>query len=179
MDNYLDYSLANDSFKNDTRTNFQKVVDWNKTFGVVVNDKPKLDIFDDTALVNYRLALIEEEVSELKTAIEERNMEEVYDALSDILVVVYGAGATFGLDLDKGMHFVNESNLSKSCSTEKQAQDTVKWYKENEDRYDSPIYEKSDNGDYWIVKNESTKKILKCIDWKTVNFKELIDQQLK
>lgn len=173
----IDASLNN--HENDKRTNFQKVVDWNKTFGIATYDTPKLDVFKDKQFVEYRMNLIREEIKELEDAIKNNDMIETYDALCDILVVVYGAGASFGLDLDKGMHLVNDSNMSKSCVSEEEAIKTVKWYKENEKRYDSPIYRKSDSGNYWIVYNESSGKILKSINWKIVDFKKLLDKLKK
>lgn len=173
--NILNIKKALEIFQTDSRTNFQKVKDWNKTFGIVVNGEPQNDVFTkDPSLVKYRMDLIREEVRELEDAVKTKNMGETYDALCDILVVVYGMGASLGLDLDKGMHFVNESNMSKSCLTEEEAKKTVEWYKNNDNRYDSPTYKKSNNGEYWIVYNKSTGKILKSINWQIVDFNDLI-----
>ena len=38
---------------------------------------------------------------------------EVADALTDLLVVIYGAGLAFGIDLDKCFKEVHRSNMSK------------------------------------------------------------------
>jgi len=177
--NYINTDLAIESLKQDKRTNFTKVCDWNKTFGIIVNENPDLEVFDrDPKFVEYRMALIREEVKELEEAVQNHDMIETFDALSDILVVVYGMGASLGVNLDAGMHLVNESNMSKSCSSEQEAIDTVEWYKKNESRYDSPTYRKADTGDYWIVYNESTHKILKSINWKLVNFEDLLKKKL-
>lgn len=157
------------------QTNYAKVVEFNKVFGVQVNEKPQLDIFTkDPALVNLRMDLIREEVKELEQAVKEHDMTETMDALSDILYVVYGMGASLGLDLDWGMGLVHDSNMSKSCKTEEEAQLTVEHYLTNEKRYDSPAYRKSDDGRYWIVYNKSSGKILKSINYKPVSFKERI-----
>ena len=48
-----------------------------------------------------RLELIREEYEELEEAIENKDMIEVADALTDLLYVVYGAGHAFGIDLDE------------------------------------------------------------------------------
>ena len=40
-------------------------------------------------------------------------MVEIADALTDILYVVYGAGHTFGIDLDDCFDEVHASNMSK------------------------------------------------------------------
>ena len=101
------------------------------------------------------------------------DMVETLDALSDILYVVYGMGASLGLDLDRGMGLVHQSNMSKSCKSEEEAQATVDNYA-TDDRYDSPAYRKSPDGKYWVVYNKSTGKILKSINYKAVDFTDML-----
>ena len=60
-----------------------------------------------------RYDLIQEELNELKEAINKRDMREVADALTDILYVTYGAGHAFGINLDKCFREVQNSNMSK------------------------------------------------------------------
>lgn len=83
-------------------SNFQKVVIFNKSFGIFVSDTVVNNIFETNAsLVKLRYDLIAEEIRELKEdGFDKLNFIEVIDALSDILYVVYGAGASFGIDLD-------------------------------------------------------------------------------
>jgi predicted HAD superfamily Cof-like phosphohydrolase len=157
-------------------SNFQKVVQFNKAFGVQTNTTPQLDIFDkDPKLVAYRLALIEEEVQELRDAIKEKDFTETIDALADILYVVYGAATAFGFNADKAYDIVQKSNMSKLCETEQDAQETVRRYQtEVPQRYDSPAYRKSDDGIHWVVYNQSTMKILKNYKYTPANFEELL-----
>lgn len=157
-------------------TNFQKVVQFNKAFGVQTNTTPQLDIFDkDPKLVEYRLSLIEEEFCELKQAIKEKDFTETIDAFADILYVVYGACASFGVDADKVFQIVQDSNMSKLCKTEEDAQETVRLYKEEiPQRYDSPAYRRSDDNIHWVVFNKSTMKILKNYKYTPANFEELL-----
>jgi predicted HAD superfamily Cof-like phosphohydrolase len=157
-------------------TNFQKVVEFNKAFNVKTNTTPQLDIFDkDPKLVSYRLALIEEEVQELRDAIKEKDFTETIDALADILYVVYGAATAFGFDADKAYEIVQKSNMSKLCETEEDAQETVRLYQtEVPQRYDSPAYRRSDDGIHWVVYNQSTMKILKNYKYTPANFEELL-----
>ena len=63
--------------------------------------------------MDLRIALIEEELNELKEAIQSKNLTEVADALTDILYVTYGAGHAFGINLDKCFEEVQNSNMSK------------------------------------------------------------------
>ena len=57
--------------------------------------------------------MIEEELEELQYAIDNQNMVDTADALTDLLYVVYGAGHAFGIDLDDCFKEVHHSNLSK------------------------------------------------------------------
>ena len=91
-------------------TNFEKVKQFMITFGQEVKDKPE---FPNDKIVDLRIKLIEEELQELKDAIKENNLIEVADALTDILVVTYGAGIAFGINLDKCFEEVHRSNMSK------------------------------------------------------------------
>ena len=91
-------------------TNFQKVGIFMKTFGQEVKNKAELG---DEKLNQLRISLINEELDELKTAIKDNNILEVADALTDILYVTYGAGHSFGVDLDKCFDEVQKSNMSK------------------------------------------------------------------
>ena len=60
-----------------------------------------------------RLDLIKEELTELTEAMNNKDLLEVADALTDILYVTYGAGHAFGIDLDKCFDEVQNSNMSK------------------------------------------------------------------
>ena len=91
-------------------TNFEKVKEFMTTFGQEIKDKAE---FPNEKIVELRKKLIDEEFNELKDAINENNLIEVADALTDILVVTYGAGVAFGIDLDKCFKEVHRSNMSK------------------------------------------------------------------
>ena len=91
-------------------TNFNSVKKFMKTFGQEIKDKPG---FPDEKVTKLRYDLILEELTELKEALQQKDLKEVADALTDILYVAYGAGAAFGIDLDKCFEEVHNSNLSK------------------------------------------------------------------
>ena len=97
-------------------TNFEKVGIFMKTFGQEVKDKPS---FSTEKINNLRISLIEEELIELKEAMESEDLLEVADALTDILYVTYGAGHAFGINLDKCFDEVQSSNMSKLDSNGK------------------------------------------------------------
>ena len=91
-------------------TNFEKVKLFMKTYGQEVKDKAG---FSDAKTNNLRINLIKEELEELTEAMQDENLLEVADALTDILYVTYGAGHAFGIDLDKCFEEVQSSNMSK------------------------------------------------------------------
>ncbi len=91
-------------------TNFEKVGLFMKTFGQEVKTKAS---FSTDKINKLRVDLIEEEVKELKEAINKKDLQETIDALTDILYVTYGAGHAFGVNLDKCFEEVQNSNMSK------------------------------------------------------------------
>ena len=91
-------------------SNFNKVKTFMQIFGQEVKNKPS---FPDPKIQNLRFELIKEELEELKVALDQKNLKEVADALTDILYVTYGAGHAFGIDLDKCFNEVQASNMSK------------------------------------------------------------------
>jgi len=91
-------------------SNFNKVGTFMKTFGQEVKNKPS---FSTDKINKLRIDLIVEELEELKEAMNNKDLLEVADALTDILYVTYGAGHAFGIDLDKCFDEVQNSNMSK------------------------------------------------------------------
>ena len=91
-------------------SNFNKVKNFMETFGQEVKTKPS---FSTDKINHLRYDLIKEELEELKVAMENKDLLEVADALTDILYVTYGAGHAFGINLDKCFDEVQNSNMSK------------------------------------------------------------------
>jgi predicted HAD superfamily Cof-like phosphohydrolase len=91
-------------------SNFNKVGTFMKTFGQEVKTKPS---FSSDKINKLRIDLIKEELDELKEAMDNNDLLEVADALTDILYVTYGAGHAFGIDLDRCFDEVQNSNMSK------------------------------------------------------------------
>ena len=91
-------------------TNFQKVKNFMETFGQEVKSKPS---FSSDKINMLRYNLIKEELEEFKQALNNNDLLEVADALTDILYVTYGAGHAFGINLDKCFEEVQNSNMSK------------------------------------------------------------------
>tara|TARA_A100001011_G_scaffold391862_1_gene478194 strand:- start:108 stop:449 length:342 start_codon:yes stop_codon:yes gene_type:complete len=79
-------------------------------FGQEVKDKAE---FPSQKIIKLRCDLIQEEFNELKDAIKQKDLKEVADALTDLLYVTYGAGHSYGINLDDCFQEVQDSNMSK------------------------------------------------------------------
>ena len=91
-------------------TNFELVGDFMESMDQEVRLYP---CFPEEEIQKLRKDLIEEELDEFTYALDNKNLIEVADALTDLLYVVYGAGHAFGIDLDECFKEVHRSNLSK------------------------------------------------------------------
>ena len=91
-------------------TNFESVRKFMKTFGQEIKEKAS---FPDEKIASLRYDLIKEELDELRVAMDNKDLKEVADALTDILYVTYGAGHAYGINLDKCFQEVQNSNMSK------------------------------------------------------------------
>ena len=91
-------------------SNFEKVKNFMTTYGQEVKESAS---FPDENIIKLRLKLIKEELEEFEQALNDKNLLEVADALSDILYVTYGAGHSFGINLDACFNEVQRSNMSK------------------------------------------------------------------
>ena len=91
-------------------TNFESVREFMETFGQEIKEKAQ---FPNEKITTLRHDLIKEELDELKEAMDNKDIKEVADALTDILYVTYGAGHAFGINLDKCFKEVQSSNMSK------------------------------------------------------------------
>ena len=91
-------------------SNFAKVKIFMTTYEQEVKESAS---FPDKNIIKLRLKLIKEELEELEQALNDKNLLEVADALTDILYVTYGAGHSFGINLDACFEEVQRSNMSK------------------------------------------------------------------
>jgi hypothetical protein len=64
--------------------------------------------------------------------------------------------------------------MTKACTTEQEAQERIDWYKNNDKRYTDPTYRKATNGEYWVVFDGVTSKILKSINFESPDLKKVI-----
>ena len=116
-------------------TNFESVKKFMEKFGQEIKEKAG---FPSEKITSLRFALIKEELDELRDAMDNKDIKEVADALTDILYVTYGAGHSFGINLDDCFNEVQKSNMSKLGSDGKPI------YNENGKVMKGPNYFKPD-----------------------------------
>lgn len=103
------------------------VADFHRTFHAPILDTPQIP---SEARCGLRVALLAEELDELREAIAEKDIIAVADALCDLQYVLSGAVLEFGMG-DKFNALFNEvqrSNMSKACLTVDEAEATVAQY---------------------------------------------------
>jgi predicted HAD superfamily Cof-like phosphohydrolase len=103
-----------------------------------------------------------------------KNYYDLKNTLIFLLIITYRIGIMLGINLNTSFDIVHSSNMSKLCKTDKEAIETVADYKQNDARYDTPNYRPADTGNYWVVYNESTGKILKSINYTQANFTSML-----
>lgn len=94
------------------QSTLDRVKIFHETYGLPVKNAPDIS---DKKTNQLRINLLEEEVQELKEALENNDIVEVLDALTDIQYVLDGAYLSFGLQNLKEAAFaeVQRSNMSK------------------------------------------------------------------
>jgi predicted HAD superfamily Cof-like phosphohydrolase len=132
-----------------------QVAEFHRIFNAPVLSSPQIPSKERCEL---RVSLLQEELNELKKAIEDDDLVEIADALCDLQYVLSGAVLEFGLG-DKFVELFNEvqrSNMSKACRNQKEADETIIFYKEKGQDAFSEI-----SGDKINVHRKSDNKILK------------------
>ena len=128
---------------------------FHRTFNAPILDTPQIPSKERCDL---RVSLLQEDLNELQQAIADKDIVEIEDALCDLQYVLSGAVFEVGLS-EKFVELFNEvqrSNMSKGCSTQQEADETIEFYKEkSQDAY----YEVS--GDKINVHRTSDNKVLK------------------
>jgi len=119
----------------------------------------------------FVIDFIQEELDELKEAVQDNNIVEVFDALLDIAYVGLGNGAlVFGLKdkMEKGYAEVQASNLSKICKTEEEAIKTVKV--RSEQQSEPCHFEEVGNG--FVVYRSRDMKVMKALSYFSPNLSQ-------
>lgn len=147
----------------------QSVSEFHKTFNAPILESPQIPSKERCEL---RVALLQEELNELKQAIEDNDLVEIADALADLQYVLSGAILEFGLKEKFNTLFdeVQRSNMSKACTSQQEALATLSHYKQKdgtEGRYEEV------NGKYIVYRKEDNK-VLKSVGYSPASLEDII-----
>lgn len=150
-------------------TPLNSVAAFHKLFKAPVLAEPKIP---DAKRCALRVSLIQEELNELKEAIEQNDLIEVADALADIQYVLAGAVHEFGLGSRFAALFaeVQRSNMSKACATREEAEETVAHY----EKLDQPGVIQEVDGQF-LVYRKADNKVLKSVKYSPANLPPILD----
>ena len=149
-----------------------QVAEFHKTFNAPILEKPQIPSQERCEL---RVSLLQEELNELQQAIADNDLVEIADALCDLQYVLSGAVLEFGLG-EKFPALFNEvqrSNMSKACSNQQEADETIAFYKE---KGEEAFSEKS--GDKINVHRKSDHKVLKNKYYSPADLKTILDKKV-
>ena len=147
----------------------EMVSEFHKTFNAPILETPQIP---STERCNLRVSLMQEELNEIKEAIENNDLVEVVDGLCDLMYVLSGSILEFGLG-DKFVELFNEvqrSNMSKACNTQQEALMTLSHYKQKDG---TEGYYQKINGKF-LVYRASDDKVLKSINYSPANLKDIL-----
>ena len=148
-----------------------QVAEFHETFNAPILDNPQIPSKERCDL---RINLMQEELNEIKEAIENDDLVEISDGLCDLMYVLAGSILEFGLG-EKFVNLFNEvqrSNMSKSCSSSDEAQKTIEHYLK---RDGTKGYMKEMNGK-WLVYREGDDKVLKSVGYSPADIKSILEK---
>ena len=148
----------------------ESVSEFHKTFGAPILETPQIPSKERCEL---RVSLLQEELNELKEAIEKGDVVEVADALADLQYVLSGAVLEFGLGDKFNTLFdeVQRSNMSKACNTHQEAIETLLHYKKKDGT--EGTYKEEDGK--WLVYRKEDNKVLKSVNYSPANLLDIIN----
>jgi len=122
---------------------------------------------------DLRINLMQEELNEIKEAIENDDLVEAADGFGDLMVVLCGSIIEFGLGDEFNNIFdeIHRSNMSKACSTEEEAKMTLEHYKQKDgtEGYYKQV------GDKWVTYRNGDDKVLKSVGYSPANIKGMLN----
>ncbi len=145
------------------------VAEFHETFNLPVLDSPSIP---DKSRCALRINLLQEELDELKEAIEEKDIIEIADALCDLQYVLSGAIHEFGLGekFKELFEEVQRSNMSKVCKDFTTANDTLEFYKQKDG---TEGFVKESNAGF-LVYRSTDKKVLKSVKYSPADLKGIL-----
>lgn len=133
-----DVGLTKKNGVNMSNTQYEMVREFTKAMGQPLDQPCGFDLGYDAKLESMRFRLIIEELNEFTDATDKENL---LKEMADLLYVIYGYAATYGLPIDEAFKRVHESNMSKL------GDDGKPLYREDGKVLKGPNYKPADLGD--------------------------------
>jgi hypothetical protein len=145
------------------------VAEFHRTFKHPILPKPGIP---DEKRCRLRVELIAEELREFEEAIKEKDIVGIADALCDIQYVLSGAILEFGLaeKFKELFEEVQRSNMSKACTSEEEAIETVEFYRS---RNGTSCYYRKE-GNKWLVYRSADNKTIKSVAYSPANLEKIL-----
>ena len=147
------------------------VEEFHNTFGVPVLETPQIPSKERCDL---RINLMQEELNEIKEAIEKEDVVEIFDGLCDLICVCCGSILEFGGKEKFNELFleVHRSNMSKACNSHQEAIETLLHYNKKDG---TEGYYKEVDGK-WLVYRKDDDKVLKSINYSPASLLDIINE---
>ena len=152
-----------------------EVEEFNKVMGKSYQNRttPTINPKDAQFVIDF----IQEELDELKEAVKNKDIVEIFDAILDITYVGLGNGAlVFGLKdkMLEGYAEVQASNMSKICNSIEEAEETVKLRSEQQNE---PCHYLSDGKGKYVVYRSSDNKVMKNVNYFRPNLNQFFNKE--
>lgn len=147
------------------------VAAFHDTFHLPVLPHP---VIPDEKRCELRVSLLQEELNELREAIEYKDIVAVADALADLQYVLSGAILEFGLGSKFKELFdeVQRSNMSKTCPSLEVAEATQEYYLKYKN---TESYIKEEEGTYLVYRKED-HKVLKSVNYSEADLESILNK---
>lgn len=148
------------------------VAEFHRTFKHPIPDKP---VIPAENRCNLRVALLAEELKELEVAILEKDIVGIADALCDLQYVLSGAILEFGLGEKFAALFeeVQRSNMSKACSSEEEANQTIEFYRQK----DGTVCHAQKEDGKWLIYRSADHKTIKSVNYSPADLDQVLNSQ--
>ena len=147
----------------------EKVKCFHETFNAPVLETPQIP---SKERCNLRVTLLQEELDEIKQAIENNDLVEISDGFADLMVILAGSILEFGMGEKFNELFdeVHRSNMSKACESQQEALATLSHYKQK----DGTEGHYEEIGGKYIVYRNGDRKVLKSIGYSPADINSVL-----
>lgn len=135
-------------------TTIELIEDWRRKFNLPIEELP---VIPPQYRIDLWKSLIQEEVDETFQALDKRDIISIADGIADMLFVVVQLANECGIDVEKSVKAVYDSNMSKLITTDREEYETIQKYT----NLDVSIY-------FEDIENTSFKKVMRSVDHKVL-----------